>query len=105
MKAPRYAQRTDGNQSLVVDALRKAGATVHICKLPFDLMVSAISSSGVRKMAYFEVKNSQSRYGKTGMKHGGNANQQAFLKANPGTLLFFVDSPESAIAMFREMVA
>lgn len=39
MSANRYAARVDANQAEIVDALRKAGASVWIIGLPVDLLV------------------------------------------------------------------
>lgn len=39
MGAPRYAQKKDGNQAEIVDALRDAGFYVYVCHQPTDLIV------------------------------------------------------------------
>jgi len=103
-RSPRYAQRKDGNEKIIVEALRAAGATVLISKLPFDLTVSAKCENGEASMAFFEVKNPQTGYGKRGMKHGGNDNQRRFLQSNDMPV-FFVDSVDTALAALKEMRA
>ena len=97
-RAPRYAQRTDGNQGLIVEALRASGAIVHICKLPFDLHVSTETLEGKPISAYFEVKNPHTRYG----RQGPNKNQIETLKTWKGAV-HLVDSVETALAMYKEM--
>ena len=103
-RAPRYAQRTDNNQSIIVEALRAAGATVLISKLPFDLTVSARCENGETAMAFFEVKNPKTGYGKLGMKHHGNDNQRRFLQSNDMPV-HFVDSVDVALSVLKAMRA
>lgn len=99
-RAPRYAQRQDENQSVIVEALRAAGAAVHICKLPFDLHISTTTSGGDPISAYFEVKNPQTRYG----RQGYNANQRATIAAWRGAV-HMVDSVDVALAALKAMRA
>ena len=101
-RAPRYAQRKDSNEAVIVAALRASGATVLISQLPFDLTVSARCANGEMAMAYFEVKNSKTGYGRKGMKNGGSENQKKFLESNDMPV-FFVDSVNVALALLKEM--
>ena len=95
---PKYAQRVDANQSIIVEALRAAGAAVHICKLPFDLNVSTTTSDGDPISAFFEVKNPRTRYG----RQGPNKNQLETLSKWKGAV-HIVDSVETALAVLKEM--
>ena len=45
MSINRYAARVDANQAAIVDALRKAGATVWVIGLPVDLLVGYRSAT------------------------------------------------------------
>ena len=97
-----FALRTDEIQRSVVAALRDIGVTVNIVNLPFDLAVSGLDSSGKRQLCYMEVKNTKTGYGRKGMKDGGNANQKSWIEKNPNAPVFFVDTPEVAIAVWQE---
>ena len=86
----RYARRTDGNQSVIVEALRVAGATVKVIHQPFDLQVWAENG----KTMYIEVKNPKTRYGKQGL----NAKQAQEAQGLPVST---VDSVDAALRAYR----
>ena len=89
----RYAARVDANQSLIVEALRAAGAVVDIIGLPVDLRIAYVDSGGAKRFAYFECKDgakSASRIKKTDV-------QEAFFAKYPGWPVCLVDSPEVAL--------
>ena len=85
----RHARRTDANQSIIVEALRAAGATVKVIHQPFDLQIWA----GDRSM-YFEIKNPKTAYGKKGL----NAKQA---QESVGLPVAMVDSVEAALRAYR----
>jgi hypothetical protein len=87
----RYARRVDGNQALIVSALRAAGATVKVVHQPYDLQVWANG-----KTAYFEVKNAKTAYGRKGL----NAKQAQEAQGLP---VCMVDSVESALIALKNM--
>ena len=84
----RYARRVDGNQALVVEALRKAGAKVKVVHQPYDLQVWAWDGSD--KTCYMEVKNPNTQRGRKGM----NAKQK---EEAIGLPVCTVDSVEAAL--------
>jgi hypothetical protein len=84
----RRAARVDANQGEVIDALRKAGASVLVIGQPVDLLVG---HRGVTLL--MECKNPQSRYGKA----GANDNQRSFMEAWTGGPVSLVDGPEAAL--------
>ena len=84
----RYAARIDGNSAAIVDALRKAGASVYHIKLPVDLLVGY---RGVTMLV--EIKNPETRYGRA----GANGNQREFMSTWNGGAVALVDSPEAAL--------
>lgn len=90
----RFARRTDANQSIIVEALRAAGARVKVVHQPYDLQVWAPNG----KSLYVEVKNPLTTYGKRGM----NAKQAEEAQGLPVAL---VDSPETAIRAYRVLQA
>ena len=61
----RYARRVDGNQAIIVAALRQVGARVKVVHQPFDLQVWASHDS--EKCMYMEVKNPKTAIGRKGM--------------------------------------
>jgi hypothetical protein len=85
----RYARRVDGNQKIIVEALRKAGARVKIVHQPYDLQVWV-----GEKTAYFEVKNPKTDYGRKGL----NAKQKEEAQGLP---VCMVDSVESALRALK----
>ena len=95
---PKYSLKPDGNQSIIVEALRAAGAVVHICKLPFDLHVSTTTGAGQPISAYFEVKNPRTRYG----RQGPNKNQLETLAKWKGAV-HIVDSIETSLDVLKAM--
>ena len=90
----RHARRVDANQSIIVEALRAAGARVKVVHQPYDLQVWAPNG----KSLYVEVKNPLTTYGKRGM----NAKQAEEAQGLPVAL---VDSPETAIRAYRVLQA
>jgi hypothetical protein len=90
----RHARRVDANQSIIVEALRAAGARVKVVHQPYDLQVWTPAGATM----YFEVKNSATSYGKRGM----NAKQQDEAQGLPVAL---VDSVEAAIRAYRVLQA
>ena len=84
----RYARRVDQNQSIIVAALRQAGAVVKVVHQPFDLQVWA--SPGSDKCMYVECKNKATAYGRKGM----NEKQ---LEESKGIPVSMVDSVEAAL--------
>jgi len=82
----RYARRTDANQSIIVEALRAAGARVKVVHQPYDLQVWAPNG----KTCYMEIKNPKTGYGRKGL----NAKQQEEAQGLPVAM---VDSVESAL--------
>ncbi len=86
----RYARRVDANQSLVVEALRAAGAKVKVIHQPYDLQVW--SPEG--KTMYVEVKNPATAYGKKGL----NAKQAQEAQGLPVAM---VDSVEAALRAYN----
>ncbi len=89
----RYALRRDANESPVVDALRAAGAVVTIIGLPVDLLVGYVDSAGVKRFAFFEVKDG----GKVPSARKKTEVQEAFFAKHPGWPVCLVDSPEVAL--------
>jgi hypothetical protein len=85
----RFARRVDGNQKIIVEALRKAGARVKIVHQPYDLQVWV-----GEKTAYFEVKNPKTAYGSKGL----NAKQTEEAQGLP---VCMVDSVESALRALK----
>jgi hypothetical protein len=84
----RRAARVDANQTQVISALEKAGASVIVIGRPVDLLV------GLRGVTLLvEVKNPDSRYG----KKGPNDNQRDFMKDWRGGPVSCVDGPEAAL--------
>lgn len=92
----RYAARVDANQDAVVSALRAAGASVYILKLPVDLLVGHVG-----KTALVEVKDPNSSYGRKGL----NENQRKFKEGWMGGTLAVVDGPEAALRLLKVMEA
>lgn len=90
----RYAKRTDANQSIIVEALRAAGATVKVVHQPYDLQVWAANG----KTCYYEVKNPKTRYGRKGL----NAKQAQEASGLPVAM---VDSVEAALRHFRVLAS
>ena len=84
----RFARRTDGNQTEIVQALRKAGAKVKVVHQPYDLQVWAWEGS--EKCMFFECKNPKTAYGRKGL----NAKQ---LEEAQGLPVAMVDSVEAAL--------
>ena len=84
----RYARRVDDNQSIIVSALRQAGAVVKVVHQPFDLQVWA--SPGSEKCMYMEIKNPGTARGRKGM----NEKQ---LQESKGIPVSMVDSVDSAL--------
>lgn len=82
------AARIDGNSRQIVNALRKAGATVYHIKLPVDILVGF---KGVTML--MEIKNPGTPYG----KRGPNGNQKGFMDTWGGGAVALVDSPEAAL--------
>jgi hypothetical protein len=82
----RYARRTDANQSIIVEALRKAGAKVKVVHQPYDLQIWLGD-----KTMYIEVKNPKTGYGRKGL----NAKQ---LEEAQGLPVAMVDSVEAALS-------
>jgi hypothetical protein len=90
----RYAARVDANQEQIVSAMRAAGASVTIIKLPVDLL---IGYAGVTCIA--EVKDPKSTYGKKGL----NKNQRDFQAGWKGGPLALIDSVESGLRLLKMM--
>jgi len=85
----RFARRVDGNQALIVQALRAAGAKVKVVHQPYDLQVWAANG----KTMYVEVKNPKTAYGKKGL----NAKQAEEAQGMPVAM---VDSVEAALRAY-----
>jgi hypothetical protein len=90
----RHAARIDANQAAIVAALRDAGASVYLIKLPVDLLVGYGG-----KTALVEVKNPNSRYGRAGL----NTNQTSWLATWRGGTVATVDSVEAAERLLAVM--
>ena len=90
----RFALRVDANQSIIVEALRAAGARVKVVHQPFDLQVWAPNGRAM----FVEVKNPKTGYGKRGM----NAKQAESAQGLPVST---VDSIESALMHYRVLCA
>jgi hypothetical protein len=88
----RHASRIDENQQEIVDALREAGASVYIVKLPVDLLVGYKGTTML-----VEIKSKKTAYGRRGL----NPNQVAFMRTWEGGAVALVDSTESALAMLK----
>jgi hypothetical protein len=86
----RHALRTDGNQKIIVEALRKAGAKVKVVHQPFDLQVWERNVEPYGKSVYMEVKNPKTQRGRKGM----NDKQK---EESDGLPVCLVDSPETAL--------
>lgn len=84
----RYAARIDANQTAIVSALRAAGASVYVLKLPTDLLVGF---RGVTML--MEVKNKETSYGRA----GANKNQREFMESWRGGAVALVDNPDAAL--------
>jgi hypothetical protein len=83
----RYAAKKDVNEKLIVDFLRKAGASVYIAGLPVDLIV------GYRGQTHLvEVKNKLTQYGKRGL----NSNQKEFATNWLGSSVVILNTVEAA---------
>jgi hypothetical protein len=91
----RHARRVDGNQALIVEALRAAGAKVKVVHQPYDLQVWASAES--EKTMYIEVKNPATRYGKKGL----NAKQAEEARGLPVALVDGVDAALAALRVLR----
>ncbi len=86
----RFARRVDGNQQIIVEALRAAGAKVKVIHQPYDLQVW--SPEG--KTMFVEVKNPKTAYGKKGL----NAKQAQEAQGLPVAM---VDSVEAALRAYK----
>ena len=87
------AARIDANQTAIVSALRAAGASVYIVGRPLDLLISKAG-----KTMLIEVKNPNSKYGKSGL----NKIQQEFVASWQG-MWAMVDGPEAALRALKAM--
>lgn len=83
----RRAARVDASQSAIVDALRKAGASVWLIGRPVDAIVGLRSQT-----LLMEFKTPGTQYGKK-----PNENQQEFMSGWRGGPVCMVDSPEAAL--------
>ena len=92
----RYAARTDGNQSEIVEAMRAVGASVYVLKLPVDLMVGYNNRTSL-----VEIKDPSTPYG----KKGANANQAKFMATWNGGAVALIDSVEAAMRLIKVMGA
>jgi len=86
----RYAARVDENQSIIVDALRKAGAYVWIIGLPVDLLVGYKNHTWLMEL-------------KTNEKKKLTKLQVDFFEHWKGGTLCRVDSPEAALRAIGAM--
>ena len=91
----RHARRTDGNQKIIVEALRAVGAKVKVIHQPYDLQVWAYPES--EKCMYVEVKNPKTQYGKRGM----NAKQAEEAVGMPVSVVDGVEAALRALAVLR----
>ena len=94
----KYGAKKDANHHEVVDALRKAGASIvdmsHVGKGFPDLIVGFQS-----KTILMEIKNPKTSYGKKGL----NKNQVKWKEQWLGGAYCTVDSPEAALQMIGMM--
>ena len=88
----RRAAKVDGNQAIIVELLRKAGASVYVVGLPVDLLVGY---RGITTLV--EIKDPASRYGKRGL----NDNQKEFVASWLGSPVVILDSIESTQSFLR----
>lgn len=95
-RMPRYASKADANQQAVVQALTDGGASVHYLKVPVDLLVGYAG-----KTVLAEVKNPESRYGKS----GANDRQASFMDSWRGGAVALLDGPEAARRLLALMEA
>lgn len=87
-----YASRVDNNHKEIVDALRKAGASIiDTAKLGGGLPDLIVGFAG--KTFLVEVKNLKTQYGRAGL----NKNQQKWLKEWTGGPFAMVTDIESAL--------
>ena len=94
----RYARRVDGNQALIVEALRAAGAKVKVIHQPVDLKVWATNNPDEYRTIYMEVKNPGTQYGKRGL----NDKQAEEMDGVPCAM---VDSVEAALRALKVLRA
>lgn len=88
----RYAKRRDDNEPPIVEALRKAGATVQLLEQPADLLV------GFRgRNTLLEVKNPATRYGRGNDNAAGTQHKQRAFRATWRGVVEVVTSPEEAL--------
>jgi hypothetical protein len=64
----RYAAKVDENQALIVDALRKAGATVWIIGLPVDLLIGCNGVTALAEVKRIEGKRKPRAAGYTDLQ-------------------------------------
>lgn len=94
----RYAWKKDKNQSDIVDALRKAGASVEVMNFPCDLLVGI---PGVSLLV--EVKQARKR----GWKDEKTPRQKRFIENWKGqyAIVYTVDEALGLIASYRSVSA
>lgn len=84
---PKYAARVDASQEQIVSALRAAGASVYLCRVPTDAIV------GFRGVTLLmEFKTPGTYYGKK-----PNTNQQSFMATWQGGAVATVRDAEAAL--------
>jgi hypothetical protein len=84
----RYALRRDTNESIIVEALREAGATVTIIGLPVDLLVMING-----KFMFMEIKDGE----KLPSQRKKTKVQEKFFADHPNCPVSLVDSVEAAL--------
>lgn len=89
-----YAARVDENQGEIIDALREAGASVYIIKLPVDLIVGYKG-----KTMLVEIKSQKTAYG----RKGPNKNQAAFMRTWEGGSVAMINSVDAALNLLKVM--
>lgn len=94
----RYAARVDANQSEIVEAMRKAGASVWIIGLPVDLL---IGHQG--RTALVEVKTLTGKLAPKASRH--TALQKNFMLDWRGGTVATVTDVQGALTLLRTMEA
>ena len=88
----RYAARTDGNKSAIVEALLAAGATVYDLKMPVDLLIGYRKRTGLMEIKDGSKPPSQRKH---------TPAQKRFLETWTGGPVFTVTDVEGALRALR----
>lgn len=84
----RRAAKRDASEKLIVETLRKAGASVYLMNQPCDILCGFNGENFL-----MEIKTPKTQYGKT-----LNGNQKAFNSTWRGLPIIIISTPEEAIS-------